>query len=400
MRTALLASVSLCLLSAATAPPADARPVDRRALSVLLARARESSSDAVVVYKDGALVGQWYFGRPQGPIEAMSATKSIVNLAIGRLIYTRKIRSIDQPVSDFFPEWRQGRKRAITIRHLLNHTSGLQNEPNTGVEIYPSRDFVKLALAAELTAAPGAAFAYNNKAVNLLAGVVKVVSGKRMDQYVRDEIFAPLGITEFFWTLDDAGNPHAMSGLQIRALDLARIGQMMLQGGTWRGKTIVPRSWIEQSTRAGQDINPRCGLLWWRLGDFRYRAASDELIATWRRGGASDEFIARMRPLKGVVYAGRKQMRAALERAFPAAPDQPSLRDQNTWMKGLPDAEVLPGPVHGYAAEGYLGQYLVVIPSEHLIAVRQMRSPSREDPAHPPDSFEEFPEMVRALVGL
>ncbi|HKE17426.1 MAG TPA: serine hydrolase, partial [Kofleriaceae bacterium] len=336
MRTALLASVSVCLLSSATAPAASARPIDRRALTALLARAKESRSDAVVIYKDGALVGQWYFGRPEGPIEAMSATKSIVNLAIGRLIHSGKIRSLDQPVSDFFPEWRQGKKRLITIRHLLNHTSGLQNEPsNTMLEIYPSPDFVKLALAAELTADPGTAFAYNNKAVNLLAGIVKVASGKRMDLYVRDEIFAPLGITDFTWTLDTAGNPHAMSGLQIRALDFARIGELMLRGGTWNGKTIIPRSWVDESTRPGQRFNPRCGLLWWRLGHFRYRAASDELIAAWRKGGASEDFITRMLPFKGVVYADRKQLAAALERAFPAAPDQPSMRDRNTWMKGL-----------------------------------------------------------------
>ncbi len=398
MRPALVAISLSCLLAAG--PPADAGPrVDQRALARLLKRAEESRSDAVVIYRDGQLVGQWYFGRPQGPIEAMSATKSIVNLAIGRLLYTKKIRSLDQPVSDFYPEWRQGTKRAITIRHLLNHTSGLQNLMNTQPEIYPSPDFVKLALAAELTADPGTAFAYNNKAVNLLAGIVKVASGRRMDQYLRDEIFAPLGITDFSWTLDPAGNPHAMSGLQIRALDLARIGQLMLQGGTWKGKTIIPRSWVTQSTAAGQPFHARCGLLWWRLGDFRYVAASDELITAWRKGGASDAFIRKMLPFKDVVYASREQMFAALDRAFPAAAGQPSMRDENTWMKGLPDVMVLPGPAYGFKAAGYLGQYLVVIPRHRLVAVRQMRSPEKFDPSAPPDSFDEFPDMVRALVG-
>ena len=79
----------------------------------------------------------------------MSATKSIVSLAIGRLIDSGKITSLDQPVSDFYPEWKQGRKKLITVRHLLNHTSGIQNPPIT-TEIYASPDFVQLALAAEL----------------------------------------------------------------------------------------------------------------------------------------------------------------------------------------------------------------------------------------------------------
>lgn len=399
MRLARVVTLSICLLTAAD--PSLASPhVDQRALSRLLARAEQSGSDAVVIYKDGELVGQWYFGRPQGPIEAMSATKSIVNLAIGRLLFTGKIRSLDQPVADFFPEWRQGKKRAITIRHLLNHTSGLQNERNTGVEIYPSPDFVKLALAAELTTTPGTAFAYNNKAVNLLAGIVKAACGRRMDLYLRDEIFSPLGITDFSWSLDPAGNPHAMSGLQIRALDLARIGQLMLQDGRWRGKTIVPRSWVTESTGAGQPFRITAGLLWWRLGDFRYVAATDELIAAWRKGGASEAFIQEIRPLKDVVYTSRERLVAALDRAFPTAKDEHSLWDQNTWMKGLPQVTLLPGPVHGYMAEGYLGQYLVVLPRHRLVAVRQMRSPEQLDAARPPDSFEEFPRMVRALVGL
>jgi len=86
-----------------------------------------------------------------------------------------------------------------TLRHILSHTSGLQNVPDTRVEIYPSPDFVQLALAAELKYPPGAKFEYNNKAVNLLAGVVERASGKKHDEFMRDEVFTPLGIREFSW---------------------------------------------------------------------------------------------------------------------------------------------------------------------------------------------------------
>jgi CubicO group peptidase (beta-lactamase class C family) len=98
---------------------------------------------------------------------------------------------------------------------LLNQTSGLQNLRTTTPEIYPSPDFVQLALAAELSSDPGSKFSYNNKAVNLLVGVVKQASGMRMDQYVATEVFEPLVIKDFTWTLDRAGNPHGMAGLQI-----------------------------------------------------------------------------------------------------------------------------------------------------------------------------------------
>ena len=162
-----------------------------QALERLKARAEAEGSDAVVVVKDGRLIADWDFGKKRGPIEAMSATKSVVSLAIGRLIDQGKIKSLDQPVSDFFPEWKQGRKRLITVRHLLNHTSGLEDKP-TSQEIYASPDYIQFALAADVASDPGSRFFYSNKATNLLAGVVLRASGMPLDEYVKREIFAPL----------------------------------------------------------------------------------------------------------------------------------------------------------------------------------------------------------------
>src|SRR3546814_19063982 len=68
-----------------------------------------------------------------------------------------------QPVADFYPEWKQGQKQQITLRMLLNHSSGLQNARRADVEIYPAPDAIQLALAAELSSKPGTAASYNNK---------------------------------------------------------------------------------------------------------------------------------------------------------------------------------------------------------------------------------------------
>jgi len=373
--------------------------VNREALDRLLDRARQSNSDAVVIMKDGALVGEWHFGKAEGPIETMSATKSIVNLAVGKLIDSGKIRSLDQPIHEFFPEWRQGRKRRITVRHLLNHTSGLQNERSTMLEIYPSPDFVELALAAELDSDPGSAFSYNNKAVNLIAGLVKAASGTRLDDYLRSQIFAPLGIRDFSWDTDRAGNPHAMSGLSMRAIDLAKVGQMLLDDGVYQGKRIISSAWIAESMQPSQPLQPNCGLLWWLLlSEFRVVLADDDLIARWQKGGASAAFLERVRPLAGQVFTDRAALSAARQRAFPGEAGT-ELWVANTVRKGLPDGRRLPSPVVGYYAEGYLGQHLVVLPRQRLVAVRQMRSPN--DPTideQQLDAFAEFPEMVQQLV--
>jgi len=114
--------------------------VDEALLARLVEDAEATHSDALVLLQRGALVGEWYFGRERVPILTMSCTKPIVSLVIGTLLEDGTLASLDQPVCDFYPEWRQGRKRAITLRHLLNHTSGLQNHANAGLEVEPAPD--------------------------------------------------------------------------------------------------------------------------------------------------------------------------------------------------------------------------------------------------------------------
>jgi CubicO group peptidase (beta-lactamase class C family) len=221
----------------------------------------------VVILQDGQLVAEWYFGKERRPIEIMSVLKSIVSLGVGKLITDGLIDSLDQPVHTFYPEWRQGLKQEITIRHLLNHTSGIQNVPNAGAEIYPSPNAVKLALAAELEADPGSVFRYNNKAVNLLAGIIEQASGSRMDLYFRDEFFRAMGIEEYQWHFDRSGTPHAMAGLRLHARDLTKFGELVLQGGMWNGERLVSEGYIAGMLAEGQPHDPRFGLLWWRLPD-------------------------------------------------------------------------------------------------------------------------------------
>jgi CubicO group peptidase (beta-lactamase class C family) len=178
-------------------------------LNTLLQKGKETRSNAIIIYKDGKLYNSTYFDTVKAStrIETMSCTKSIVALAVACLQADGLIDSLNVPVYKFYPEWKQGQKQLITLNHLLTMTSGIQNNPNATVEIYPSPDFVQLALAAELSSKPGEKWEYNNKALNLLAGIVKKVSGKRMDVYINNRLFKPLGIKNYGWTLDNAGVP-------------------------------------------------------------------------------------------------------------------------------------------------------------------------------------------------
>jgi CubicO group peptidase (beta-lactamase class C family) len=250
--------------AAATGPGLDR--VDRVALDRLLHAAGASHSHALVVLHDGDLVGTWYPRGGRRKIEAMSATKSVVSLAVGRLLTTGALESIDVPVHAFYPEWSDGPKSRITIRHLLNHTSGIE-AGRTAEAIYASDDFVRFALDADLASEPGEAIFYNNSATNLLAGVVGEAAGQRMDLFLRDDLFARLGITDFGWSLDPAGNPHGMAGLQILAEDFARIGQLVLQRGEWEGERLIDDAWFDASMAPGSELSPRVGLLWWLIRD-------------------------------------------------------------------------------------------------------------------------------------
>jgi CubicO group peptidase (beta-lactamase class C family) len=371
------------------AMPALADEIDHPALDAVVKQAEASGSHALVVYHDGKLVGEWYFGKPVGPIESMSATKSIVSLAIGILVDEGKIKSVDQPVADFFPEWKQGRKKTITLRHLLSHTSGLQAEPNT-VDIYPAPDFVQLALAAELSNDPGTKFFYNNKAVNLLAGIVQRASGKRMDKLLDEKLFKPLGITDYQWSLDRAGNPHGMSGLHIRPLDLAKIGVALADG------KIVSETWRKEMTTPG--LNQWCGLLWWLQGDPKL-TIDDSVIAEWRKAGQSEEFIKRVLPLKDRVLT-REPFFVELGKIFNGPRGLDEWYDA-TWKRGLPDGKIVDVNVIGYNANGSAGQYLVVFPKQKLVAVRMRRvSDDPKDQADHDKEMGNFPKLVRKLIKL
>lgn len=359
------------------------------AVATFLERAKATHTDALVILKNGNVVAEQY-NTEQRPIEAMSVTKSIVNLAIGHLLDTGRLDSLNQPVHTLYPEWRQGRKEQITIRHLLNHTSGLHAHRTTQ-KIYASPDFVQFALAADIQDDPGSNFFYNNKAVNLLAGVVEQASGQTLDAYLGEHIFAPLGITDFTWTTDVAGNPHAMSGLQIHALDLAKIGQMMLQDGMWNGQQILSASWIETSLEQAQPFVETGGLLWWRSFAYTKYALTPDIVAGWKAAGVAETYLDQAEAYYGQTF-DRPGIMRTLQTLFGA--ELQTIRTQLT-SANTPPFATKRGPVVGFNANGYLGQYLVVYPEHQLVVARQITHQSHTSDA---DGFGDFFSLVQTLV--
>ncbi len=366
--------------------------LDAEALKRLLAEAEETSSDAVVILRDGKLVGEWTFGKPTGRIEAMSITKSVVAMGVGAAIRAGKIPSLDVPAHHYFAEWADGPHAAITLRHLLDNTSGLHAKRTTE-DIYASDDFVAFALKAQLDAPPGSVFKYNNRAFNLPPAVVEMATGQSIRAFMQETLFTPLGIEEVGWKRDDAGNCHGMAGLEIAPLDLARLGQLMLDGGVHRGRQLLDAEFVEASLSPSPKL-PYYGLGWWLAGDVEL-VLDDTLFAQWRASGVDEDFIAivadmKDQPMSGVAFA------AAIEKRFEEHGGAQRWHE-TTWKRGRPAARpVKMLKMRRFAARGYLGQTLVVLPEHRLVAVRMRRGDDRG--ALPELDFEGFEKRVQALV--
>ncbi|GGR09933.1 serine hydrolase domain-containing protein [Deinococcus ruber] len=335
--------------------------VYEKQLELLTQQARSTHSSALVVLQDGQrLTEEIMDGLGDRPIETMSVTKSVVSLLVGRAMTLGYFDSVDVPISDYFPEWRQGQKRGITLRHLLTHTSGLQNVPQAGEELYPSHDFVQLALCAELSHAPGTAFAYNNKAVNLIMGFLGRASGRAADQFAADELFAPLGIDQWSWQKDPAGTPHAMSGLQLRATDLARLGQLALDDGRWQGETLIDPRWIEASTHPATPVTDAIGLLWWMLPAWTHYEVTEDNVANVETAGGTTAQLASLRATIGTYQDRSALMRRMSETGLIA----PALPAGSRWMT------TSTGPLVGFRHDGWRGQHLIVHRPARLVVVR------------------------------
>lgn len=366
--------------------------VPEPALAKLLEEAEKSGSAGLVLLRHGKLVGEWYFGGETHRIESMSATKGVVALAIGLLIDDGKIPSADTPVSTFFPEWKEGLKGKVTLRHLLSHTSGLAANRTT-LDIYQSKDFVRFALDSEVVDEPGSRHFYNNKATNLLAGVVERASGEKMDAYLKRRLFAPLGIQDIRWDKDPSGNPLGMSGLQLHPVDFAKVGQLLLQKGQWQGRRILSEAWIRECTAApSQPHVPAGGLLWWLIYEKggTLSMGADKLEEA-RRNGIPEETLARLRDLVDQPMTEDAFYKALIERLG-------EREEANTFMAKTARVSFkirMNGAPTGFTAIGMGGQRLVVLPEHDLVAVRMADVDDRV-----PAEVMEFEAFTRRVLDL
>lgn len=254
-----------------------------------------------------------------------SVSKSVASLALGIAIDRGLIAGVDQPIFSFFPELsdlRSPEKDRILLSHALTMSMGLkwvEATPSTGnfdndeSRMHMARDPCRYVLGLPLVTPAGQDFFYNTGALTLVSAIIRKAVGKPLDEFAREALFEPLGITRFEWTRVK-GDTDAGGGLRLRPRDMVKIGQLVLAGGRWDDRQIVSKAWIDASTRPRLEATGPYfyGYLWW-LGRSLHGGREIHWDAALGRGGQSIRIVPEL-DLVVAVTAGYYQDYSA--RAF------------------------------------------------------------------------------------
>ena len=228
---------------------------------------------AVVIIKDGVLIDEYYnkgYDETSGFWMA-SVTKSVTGALVGVAIEEGLVGGTDDSIAAYLPEVSGTSKAEITIGHLLQHTSGVEwyqwgVGSRTGREMRNSENWVEFWLARQMATTPGSAFSYSNANSHMLSVILQRQTGMTMREYAQDRLFTPMGITVVDWDEDPQGHTNGATGLTLTPRDVAKFGQLYLNGGRWDGDQLVPAVWVEQSTQAQfprYDRSGSYGYQWW-----------------------------------------------------------------------------------------------------------------------------------------
>ena len=214
----------------------------------------------------GQKLGQVTFG-PTVLHDLRSVTKSIVGMLYGIALADGKVPPPEARLYDQFPEYadlakQPGRER-LTVAHVLSMTLGFEwdeltipygDRRNSEVAMELSPDRYRYVLDRPIVGEPGVKWTYNGGCTALLGRLITKGTGDKLPDYARRVLFDPMGLGPTEWSNGLQGEAAAASGLRMRPPDLLRIGQMVLAGGAWQGRQIVPAAWLKQSTsRLGDD---------------------------------------------------------------------------------------------------------------------------------------------------
>lgn len=241
---------------------------------------------AYLVVKDTSLLFEAYwdgYGK-ESVSNSFSMAKSIVSLLVGCAIQDGFIRSVDEPIGSYLPDFKDAEKSRITIKHLLTMSSGLSWDESYSTLFslttkgYYGNNLPRLVLNQHVEKEPGKYFEYRSGDTQLLSLIVEKATGKTLSGYASERIWSKIGAEhDALWCLDhENGVEKAFCCFNSNARDFARFGQLVLNHGSWNGNQIVPAGYLQESfSPARYLIDPETqkpcdfyGYQWWAI-DFK-----------------------------------------------------------------------------------------------------------------------------------
>ncbi len=208
---------------------------------------------------------------------SFSMAKSITGLLIGCALKDSSIQSLEDPVGKYLPEFSTGEKASLRIIDLLTMSSGSDwnetySDPfSVTTELYYGSDAYKVATGVKLVQKPGQLFRYKSGDTQLLGLIVEKATGKSLSAYASEKLWRPTGAEHpALWSTDrTGGHTKAYCCFNSNARDFARLGQLMLDSGSWKGQEIISPGYFSKSITPcmimDEDSKP-CdyyGFQWW-----------------------------------------------------------------------------------------------------------------------------------------
>lgn len=241
-----------------------------------LAKMASYHTAAFLVVKNGVIRQELYWPGfdAHSRTNSNSVAKTFVGTLTGIALAEGKLRSLDQPVSDFIPEFAQGERAKLTLRHLLTMSAATDFiEDYDNPLDFPARahfgdDITKLILNDfHIVGVPGTTHKYDSSNTTLLGLVLTRATGRHLSDYASDKLWKPLGAEQpALWSLDhDNGMERAYCCIYATARDYARLGQLYLNNGLWNGQQLVPAQYVAEAISAAP-LNDAAGVKTTRYG--------------------------------------------------------------------------------------------------------------------------------------
>jgi CubicO group peptidase (beta-lactamase class C family) len=250
-----------------------------------LSEFQQMQTIAFLVVKNDSIVHEQYWeGYNENSLSnSFSMGKSIVSMLIGTAIDEGKIKNEEQYVYEFLPEFKEGAKSKITIKHLLTMSSGIdfdesyKNPLSYTAEAYFGNDIKQLTLKRKAVEEPGKVWNYLSGNTELLALILEKATGKTLSDYASEKLWKPLGASnDALWMLDQKdGRELAYCCFNSNARDFARFGKLYLDSGKWNGRQIISSDYVMKSITPADLLdeygnkNLKYGYQWWMIPEYK-----------------------------------------------------------------------------------------------------------------------------------